>query len=174
MLLHQLMQGNEQLLENIFVAHFEDCRRFLMKKYDCTYEQAYDVTMDTMLIFRKKLLDGKIEYGNLRYLFTKIASNRLYDIRIGEHKLKSYKAKLVTIPSQEEIIIEKEEIRILDLALDYMNENCRILLHKHFYRGMSLREIADSENKKPASVRKQKERCMQKLREVFRVLSEKI
>ena len=78
----QLSEGDDSLFERIILAQFESCLRYLQRQYKLPYEKAYDVSMDALLAFRRRLVEGKIRYGNLRFLFTQQASH-IYLKEIG-------------------------------------------------------------------------------------------
>jgi hypothetical protein len=69
----QLRSGDQQLFERIFLHHFKPCMQFLMHFKNYSHTNAYDATMNTLLEFRQMILEHKLTYGNLRYLFTRIA-----------------------------------------------------------------------------------------------------
>ena len=72
-LVSELEQGRETLFEQVFLTHFEDCVRYLINTYKATPEDAYDASMDAMVEFCKRLKTRQINYGNLRFLFTRMA-----------------------------------------------------------------------------------------------------
>ena len=69
-----LKKNDTSFFKQVFLKHFENCLNFLRKKYRANYDDAYDATMDTLLEFRRLLVEEKLRYGNLRYLFTRMAS----------------------------------------------------------------------------------------------------
>ena len=70
----ELKLGNDQLFQKCILQHFPDCTAYLKRKFRATPTEAYDATVDTLVEFAKKIRQGKIQYGNLRFLFTKMAS----------------------------------------------------------------------------------------------------
>ena len=73
-IVNDLKKNETHFFEQVFLQHFSDCIDFLQREYRADFNDAYDTTMDTLLEFRKRLVDGKLHYGNLRYLFTKMAA----------------------------------------------------------------------------------------------------
>jgi len=150
--------------ERVFLSHFNDCVSYLMKNYKALYNDAYDATMDTMLVFRERLVQGKISYGNLRFLFTQMASQVYF------RKMKSFKSKEI---QQSDMLIDEEEefhekdLSILEKSWPELGEACRELLSSHFYGNIKLIEIATEKGVSSATIRKQKERCMNRLRLIF-------
>lgn len=156
-----LRKNDTQLFEQVFLTHFEDCLRFLKKKYQVNHSDAYDASMDTMLAFRKRLVEGKIVYGNLKYLFTQMAAQRL----MKNIKRNNYVALETGFDIEEEITeIDEAEHRLLKIAWNRLDSGCQDLLQQHFYGKMKLIEIAKETQKLPGAIRKQKQRCLNKLK----------
>lgn len=163
-MLEELQAGNRQLFETVFLAHFTDCRRFLEHRYQASPEDAYDASMEAMLLFCKRLKAGKISYGNLRFLFTQMA---------GQVYLKWVKKQL----PQESIDgmdigiapegIDQASIAILNNAWDKLCGDCQQLLKNFYYENTPLKNIALQKNKTAAAIRKQKQRCVEKLQALF-------
>ena len=71
-----LQNGNEQLLDKLFLAHYSYITDYMVKdfnsgNYRCSPDDAKDVFMDGLLKLRTELLKGKVENKNLRgYLVT--------------------------------------------------------------------------------------------------------
>jgi len=163
-LVEALKRGNTDLFKSIFKNHFKDCVSYIQRKYAANYDDAYDASMATILDFRKRLVDDKIAYGNLRFLFTKMAS---------QHFIKAVKgtetASLdnVELPEPEEDGINDEDIKQLSVAWNRLDDACKELLQMNYYGGMKLAEIALQLNKSATAIRKQKERCKSKLINLF-------
>ena len=75
----KLIQGDESLFTKVFRTHFHDSVSYIRMKFKISNEAAYDTCMDTMLEFRRKIIANKIQYGNLRFLFTRMALNNYID-----------------------------------------------------------------------------------------------
>lgn len=163
-LVEALKRGNTDLFKSIFQNHFRDCVSYIQRKYSATYDDAYDASMTTILVFRKRLVEDKIAYGNLRFLFTKMAS---------QHYIKAAKSVStasidnVEISDSEEDAINDEDIQKLSLAWNRLDDACKELLQMNYYGGMKLAEIALQLNKSATAIRKQKERCKSKLINLF-------
>jgi RNA polymerase sigma factor (sigma-70 family) len=158
----KLKSGNEQLFETIFLSHFNDCEAYLIRIHKADHEVAYDITMDTLIEFRKKLLCDKIDYGNLRYLFTKMASQHYIKSNIKENKLR----EIFDSAMEDEEDFE-DRLSALKKAWLEMNDEDKHLLEKHYYQDVPLNKIAESENKSDSALRKQKQRAIEKLRVLF-------
>ena len=160
-----LRNGKQQLFENIFLAHFSECMNYLLRKYGVQHDDAYDATMDTLLDFRARLITGKIKYGNMRFLFTQMASQNLL------RRLKSpnpISLEKFDFAEEDLEFLSEEDFMLLNLAWDRLSKSCQELLQLYFYQGLKLKEVAAELDKNAAAVRKQKERCKDKLITFFR------
>lgn len=157
---YKLRHGNEELFEKVFLSHFEDCVNYLLNNYSINREDAYDTTMETLILFRKRLIDGKISFGNIRYLFTKMASQVFF-----KSEKKVNRVEGLTIDGDSDI--NEAELQILEKAINSLGEACQELLRLNFYEKMTIAEIALIKNKNAASLRKAKQRCLSKLKTLF-------
>lgn len=161
-----LAQGDQRLFEQVFLAHYKECQNYLMHKDGLPYAEAYDLTMDTLLIFRDLIIAGKIRYGNLRYLFTRMARQAHLRRKKKNGHLTSMTDVCLEFPEDEPELTE-EEFDLLGRAFKSLGEECRRLLRDHYYLRRSLKDIATEEDRAPATVRKQKSRCIATLRRYF-------
>jgi DNA-directed RNA polymerase specialized sigma24 family protein len=162
-LCNKLKAGDESLFQTIFLAHFEDCMRYLQRKYNLQHEQAYDTTMDALLLFRKRILEDKIRYGNIRFLFTQMAS-QLYLKTINKKPVLVEESALAGLLDEEDATIDSDVLDALNKAWQQLCDNCMQLLKRFYYNKASLKEIAEEQQKNAAALRKQKQRCVEKLR----------
>ena len=164
-LVDELKHGREDLFEKIFLSHFSDCMSYLKSNYRIPHSEAYDLSMDTLIDFRAGLISNKYTYGNLRYLFTKMASQRLY-----KNKKKESRITITNeCPEIEDIIEEPndEDKYILKKAWMSLEPKSQSLLKKFYYDKMKLKEIGEAENISHSAIRKQKERSIIALRNKF-------
>ncbi len=159
-----LLTGDESIFERIFLKHFDNCISYLVKNNRIDRELAYDITMETLIDFRKKLINNKINYGNLRFLFTKMASQKHLK-QIREDKKKKDLSSLYEDESLE------PDLEIMEKALDQLGAACKDLLKLNYYEKMSLKDIAVLKNVQAATLRKQKQRCLFTLKNLFRKYS---
>jgi len=157
----KLQQGDESIFEKIFLHHFESCVHYLVKNHKIEYAIAYDISMETLLDFRKKLINNKIAYGNLRFLFTKMASQR----HLKEIRADKMKQNLSSFYESEDI---EPDLAVLEKALSKMGNACKDLLKLHYYEKISLKDIAALKEIPAATLRKQKQRCVNSLKTLFR------
>ncbi|MEL6941446.1 MAG: sigma-70 family RNA polymerase sigma factor [Bacteroidota bacterium] len=164
-LLKALQEGDDQLFERIFLSHFKSCMQYLIKNYRASKADAYDITMDTLLVFHKRMKAGKISYGNLRFLFTQMA---------GQHYKRWIKKETITADTLDimthdlpEKILDKNDLQVFERAWEHLGNNCKKILKAFYYESVALNDLAVELDKKPAAVRKQKQRCVEQLRVWF-------
>lgn len=159
----KLRKGDESLFEQVFLNHFGDCTHFLKRKYRLQREDAYDITMDTLLQFRKKIINGKMSYGNLRFAFTQMA---------GHLYLKSVRDKKTL---KENPVYERRysptDLETLDKALPELGIECREILQKFYYEKVRFQELAEVYGKSTLAMRKQKQRCVDRLKMLFQKIN---
>ena len=165
--MHQkLMKGDESLFLKIFSTHFQDCRNYLMDKHGVSHEKAYDICMETLLDFREKLMDQKIKFGNLRFLFTRMAVNKFID----ESKKSKKTVEAVHFMFNQNKIkeIDKElYYELLQKAMCSLKESHRQLIEDIFFAQKDMKHIAEEYNTSYVNIRKKKERLLSKLKTTF-------
>lgn len=166
----QLKQGDETLFQQIFLAHFESCHHYLRQQYKLSYEKSYDVVMDTLLAFRRKLLEDKIKYGNLRFLFTQMASH-IYLKEVTRAPTKAIKQEVQALLQETPFRLDADELKLLDKAWAKLEKPCQNLLKRFYYQETPLKDIAAEQQRTAATLRKQKQRCLHHLRQLFKALS---
>ncbi|MEM1319644.1 MAG: hypothetical protein AAGG75_05270 [Bacteroidota bacterium] len=162
-MLEKLQAGDETLFKQVFLSQFEDSVQYLIRRYNIHRSLAYDVTMDALLKFRRRLLAGKIGYGNMRFLFTRMASQFLADSSKHQTFMLSESEE-----NQEQRPPENEEtLNALDWSWNQLGKECRALLENFYYHKIALKIMALRLEKSETAVRKQKQRCLEKLRHYF-------
>lgn len=158
----KLVKGDEQLFEHIFLQHFQDCLTFVIREDKAEEDVAYDATMDAFLTFRLKLTQGKINYGNLRFLLTRMARQHYYKRAKKEN---SVGLDLIqNMISDANFTSDADAMELLQRGWSTLGEKCKQLLHAFYYLGQPMKQIAARSDRKPEALRKQKQRCIDQLR----------
>ncbi|MFM2267109.1 MAG: hypothetical protein RL757_550 [Bacteroidota bacterium] len=168
----RLRDGDETLFERVFTHHFEGCRGYLHYECNATWEDAYDTTVDTIIRFRKLILEDKIHYGNLRYLFTKMAKDayvrgKTIDKRIPKADLDGETPVQIADIDAFDQRLDPDIVELLDRSFVQLGGECQQVLKGYYYDGLQYKEMADQTGDSSASLRKRKERCMEKLKSLF-------
>lgn len=161
-LVENLKKGEEELFEKIFLSHFDNCKQFLVTKHNASYELAYDITMDTLIQFRQRILTDKTTYGNLRYLFTVMASQNLI-----KHYQKTKKVDLSPFYVEGTPVKSEAVYEALSFAWETLENDSKKVLEEYYYKKTPLIKIANKLGIKDSSMRKKKQRCLEKLRALF-------
>lgn len=164
-----LLRGDETLFEHVFVKHFDDCRVYLIRNCSAQADDAYDITVETIIAFRKRLLENKVEYGNLRFYFTKMAKDSYLKWLEKNKRLPVTELVANEADHADETDggFDEDQLKVLDSAWTKMGDDCKNLLKSHVYDGLQLKIIAQSLNEAEANIRKRKERCMDRLKTYF-------
>ena len=167
-LLLLLQQGNEELIERVYLTRFKKCINYLLYSCGSNYDDAYSSTIEALMEIRKDLVQGKIFYGNLDYYFTKRAKSKWYKMHLKKNPVQQA-GSLEGLDFEEEEKIESEiytrELKVLvGNALQKLCGDCKKIIRQYYYEELSLKDIANSMDKSHEAVRKQATRCRDKLR----------
>ncbi len=121
----EMNNGDERLFETIFLSHFDFCIGYVQEKYNATYEDAYDASMNALLAFCKGLIDKSIGYGNLRFLFTQMAGQ--YYLKWIRKERPKEPLEGIDLP-EEGNSFDELSLNLLDKAWDLLGKECQKLL----------------------------------------------
>lgn len=165
----QLRSGDYRLYEQVFLTHFSSCIDYVKYRCKATHAEAYDATMNAMLDLCRRIKNGAVSYGNLRYLFTRMAC-QFYNHAKGRQE------RFATLDEVDLPITEDEwpeEAReLIREAWQYLLEPCQELLQKFYYHQISLKILAEQSGRSEVALRKRKQRCLESLRTYFMELLE--
>ncbi len=158
-----LIQGNETIFEKAFLNHFERTMQYLVNKNGASQEVAYDITMNTLLEFRKRILLRKVSYGNLNFLFTQMCSQRF-----KREMSKKVDHDTYNQVNSSEATFDEDMFVLLEKTMLKLGENCQSLIQDVYYNKLSYKDMEIKYDKASATLRKQKERCITKLKMLIR------
>lgn len=173
----ELKSGNNNCLKSLFEKYSDYCISNLMRKYDCLPEDAEDIFLDSLLVFRDNILLDKLSYlTNLRnYVYTICCNQYLRRYQVESRKRKKEEELRFNIydENDEDDEYKKELLKITNLALINIGEKCKELLALFYAEGNDMNEIAKMMDFKNSSVAKTaKSRCFKKLMEEVRKIQE--
>lgn len=156
----KLRAGDESLFEHIFLSQFQETVKELSKRLHIHPSKAHDVGMDTLLIFRKKLIEDKIKYGNLNFLFFQMGK-QIFIQGLRKNK-RTRKVEMLSAKKYAEgNEIDRETlIGLMNSVWDHLGEQCKKILEGFYYDNMNMKSLADMLNKSEVAIRKQKQRCI--------------
>jgi DNA-directed RNA polymerase specialized sigma24 family protein len=161
----KLADGDEQLFEHVFLQHFEPCLAYVIREDKAAEDVAYDSVMDAFLSFRMKVVQGKINYGNLRYLLTRMA--RQYYYKRAKKEADTSLEPLNEPGEEPDFMLDPSATELLQKGWKKLGTKCRELLHSFYYLDQELKGIAAATDRTAAAVRKQKQRCIDELRGIL-------
>jgi len=162
----KVKEGDESLFIRVFNVHFKSSVRYIQNKFSIPEETAYDTCMDTLLEFRAKLKTDKISYGNVRYLYTKMAVHRYLDDMKKKNKVGE--AIQVFMGDKKDLpISDSEFLSLLNRAINNLDESQRHMIKEIFYSGKDTEQIIQENEITYATFRKRKQRSIEKLKSTF-------
>jgi len=159
-----LKANDTRFFRQVFLKQFEETVVYVKREYQANQEDAYDATMDALLEFRNRFVEGKLTYGNLRYLFTKMSTQMYFRNIKKRHNHLEDLEKIPQLPKENATDSVPESFKS---AWQTLGIKCKELLSQHYYGSMRLTDIAIESSSSPATVRKKKERCIKKLKEIM-------
>jgi len=163
-----LKKGNNELFEKIYLVQFKETLIFLKKNYNATHEAAYDTTMDVLLKFRNLLIQDKVTYNNMRFLFTKMATQHYMKSQKKEKELIKISVEQPSFMKSANIGFSEETLKFLDQAWMQLCENCQQLLKSFYYDGITLKKLSSQlAHSSESATRQKRKRCVDKLKKTF-------
>ena len=158
--------GDESIFIRVFNVHFKASVRYIQNKFSISEEMAYDICMDTMIEFRTKIKAGKINYGNIRFLYTKMAVHRYLDELKRKNQIN--RAIEVFMGARTQFNIKDSEfLMMLNLAVDKLEDGQRHMIKEIFYSGKEVDQIVKENEITYSTFRKRKQRSLDKLKITF-------
>lgn len=171
----QVLADDPAAMRYVFGQTRNYCVGTLIKKTGCTAEDAEDLYMDALLLFREKLLSGKLRYlSNLRTYMFGICLNLWRNLERARQKWQyepnETERQLWLLMAEEEapVLLQEEEneqrhlLGRIAAALNSLGETCRKLLLYAYVDELPHKEIAERLNLASANVVKvTRHRCYQ-------------
>lgn len=170
-LVKELQAGNEKVLDQLFIEHYEYCVNHLSKEFHsgnhyCSTDDARDTVMDGFLKLRTELLKGKVENRNLRgYLLIICRNMWLKKVQKERSKLSLDIEKVEYYLGQKEDLYNEDFNPMLkkELANDLtetqklqaitfqaawakLGEKCRQLLQAFYIEKIKLKDLQERFN----------------------------
>lgn len=164
-LVQRLENGDEELFAQIFIPYSSACIKHLQRKFQLDYQRSYDFALDALLYTRQKILDGKLNYGNLQFYFIRRAHflalnflNRSKEIPIN------YSAHYSFSEVQDaEATYNSSLFKGLKRILKLLSTEERKFIDDHYFKEIKIVNIARNQGVSPATLRKRKQRLLAKL-----------
>lgn len=170
--LQQFKLGKTEAINWLYENYRDEFVMWVLKRHQCTEEEAIDVFQDSVIAFYRNVRLGKIIILQ--------SSIKTYLFGIGKNLLlKRFRAKRLqtvsmektenVVPNEEEMPYEKlqnmERVKLIRQLLQRMKEPCRSILKLFYFKKYAMEAIQNAMNYNSLEVVKtQKKRCMKRLR----------
>lgn len=153
-LLEEIRKGSPKGMQTVFLQTRRYCVGTLIKKVQCTSDDAEDIYMDALIIFQENVLSGKLHtLSNLRTYLFGICYNLWRDLKRAEARwgkaqdevARQYHLLLETDTEAELAAYAADMNRLKDVqhALESLGEKCKTLLRYVYMEQRSQQEIAE-------------------------------
>ena len=170
-LVSAIKEGNEEALVKIYRLHRNTFIHWANRTYELEEETAADIFQDTLIIFHRNVVKGKLLElsSSLKTYIYAIGKNLIKD-RLQKDKRIINKLDLVE-HHPETFVHEKDQLESDDRRkfvvklLENMGEPCRSILRLYYFKCYSMEAIAESlKYKNDDVVKTQKLRCLNELK----------
>ncbi|MEM9546246.1 MAG: sigma-70 family RNA polymerase sigma factor [Bacteroidota bacterium] len=163
----KLKDFDNALLDHIYHVHYEPCRDYLRERFTIDEEMAYDLFMDALVSFRAKILNGKITYGNIKFLYTRLTINCYMDRHRRKKRLDVALSNFIKTINQGVEVVEEKYFNILQKCVSQLKDKDAALLRQLFLDEIPGEELAHQLGITYAALRKRKARALDRLKELM-------
>ena len=154
-----MRNGSDGFLLNSLAKQLPESMIFLQNKFRMSRSESYDACMETFLQFREKVLAGKIKYGNLRYLYTRMCVNTVLDSKRNSDKIttavEQFQSSIGLDAADSELFFEQ-----LDTVISQLTTDQRKLVNEIYFSDDKLEKIAEKLEISYSNLRKKKQRLL--------------
>ncbi len=164
-LLQALHKGNEDLMVHIYEYHINSSVSYLMREFRVSKDFAYDICMDTLIELRAKFLSDKVKYGNLKFLFTRMAQNNLVDWHKRQKKLDDCIREFLDL--EDDSTDTDQYLALLHQSIQLLDAEEEKLITALYLEDRNMKDLAEEYHISYSNLRKRKERVLKKLKKHF-------
>ncbi len=165
-LVSRLKKGDDALFELAYKKLVEDNIELLKNRYKIEDFDAKDATLNALFSLKKKLLDGKIRYDNIRFIFSKMAYHEYILLMRARERSLNPEGKVISIYTKDgegSLEFTEDDFESLKIAMSKLDKICLKIIKSVFYTQLKLKEIAAVLKMSYDNIRKKKQRCLEKL-----------
>lgn len=166
--------GDDKTLQQLYRDNYRYVEKFVIDNSG-TAEQAKDIFQEAFLSMWRNVQAEKFvvkEGGSLSAYLQRIAKNKWLDyLRSAAYrKTVLLEAEIVESIAVEEVVNENELAGIKQVReqFELLGDNCRELLTRFYYRGESLRSVAQVFGWTGDTAKNNKYRCIERLRKLLK------
>lgn len=176
-LIKQIKQADPAALQYLYNHCKAYCLQRLRSATTCPPEDAEDIYMDAILIFRDNIMEGKLtKVTHLRAYLYKICENRYREQQYYRNRERQAEDIIRTLLYETDPYLPDDlpqKKALVMKAFRYLGENCRKVLHYYYFDHLTPEEIAEKMNMANTNVVKvTKSRCYKKWVEAVAALKQ--
>lgn len=172
-LLEAIKANREEALKQLYHEEYPKTEKFVQEKGGSA-EQAKDIFQEAFIAMWRNVQLGKVEADSgakLGAYLYRIAQNKWIDyLRSAHHKnivaVTDYTE--ATDPADELPEDQHQYLEAVKNALKQLGDNCKELLQRFYYKNEPTHIIAEAMDWTEATVRNNKYRCMERLRQMLK------
>lgn len=138
-IIQRIKKGDEKALDLLYTKHYRMMAKMILKN-NGTEDEAKDIYQDSLIKFWQKVRQED-------FILTSKISTFIFGIcqRLWLKELERKKKKTNELPELNETpdIFAKERIKIIEEALNQLDEKCRNILTHFYFDNMPMDEIAE-------------------------------
>jgi len=170
----EIKNGNKQELEKVYIMYRTVFIKWMVSQYKLSLDEAADIYQQTILVLYENIINEKLKSlksSMKTYLFS-IGKNKAYE---WNRKQRKYSGMPVQdLPANEEDQTQEaytnQLLNISQKSLQILGNPCKTLLELYYFHRRNMQEIAHQMGyKNENSTKNQKYKCLNKLREIFKV-----
>jgi RNA polymerase sigma-70 factor (ECF subfamily) len=173
-IIRRIKLNDTKIIRRVYANERNVFLQFSVTEFHISFEDAKDLYQDSMVIFVRKIQEGKLDKISLSiksYLFGVAKQLIRNKVKSEFKRRRREEVYTFTRPKYDEMYTEDERFKLVVGVLNRMPDPCRSILKSFYIENSSLAEIALSLHYKSAnSVKVQKYRCLNKLKnELFKI-----
>lgn len=176
-MVEQLKTGNTRLYDRYFGYIGKEVIFHLNNKYKASRIDAQEATVKAMYIIYNKLKEDKVKFETIYNYFSRIAYHEFLKIRNKHNNDNTFLIETEITPDadfyeedgdkEEDTIFTELNFDLLKKSIRKLDVGCKEILKFVYNKGMRQNEVADKLNMSYSALRKKKQRCIEKLKELL-------
>ena len=142
-MVESFLKNDNEAFEYIYLKCGDYCTKTLISKRNCTLEDAEDLFIDAVLIFRRKILNNEISYLiNLKTYIYKICDNNFLAKLKKETTQKNKDLDVGKFLYQESVEQDPRLVNSARHAWDNLSEKCKDIIYLFYVEAINMEEKA--------------------------------
>lgn len=163
-----LIQNNSEIINYLYSEVGPKVMHVIMKAGG-SREEANDIFQEGIISTYENIRSGRYELRpdvKFTTYLIRVCKYKWYDTAKSAHKRKMSGLENDFMDEEESVLeglIRSEKYKALHSMIDQLNERCKEILNRYYWKRESMKEIGEALNMNPKSVKNGKYRCMKEL-----------